>query len=82
MDGNSIIYTTELEKFSVFEPNVWKTFEMTKNPKYLEELSLYIPEKYQNDYNECFKDYMNQKDRDVSYNRSGEDEIRETRKEA
>lgn len=83
MDGTSIkVDTTELERFSVFDEESWKRFETTRNHKHLEELALYIPEKYHKEYNKAFKDYMNQTDRDVLYSASNDDEIRETRKEA
>lgn len=83
MDGNSVNYTRNLEKFSEFAPEVWKRFETTKDYKYLEELSLYVPEKYEKEYTESFKEYMNKLHRDVFIFYTGdEDEIRETRKEA
>jgi hypothetical protein len=79
MDGNSISKdTTDLEQFSIYEPDIWNKFEYTGHYKYLEELSLYIPEKYQREYEKAFKDYMNRIYKDVN-----EDyEIRETRKKA
>ncbi len=83
MDGNSVNYTRNLEKFSEFAPEVWKRFEVTKDYKYLEELSLYVPEKYENEYKESFKEYMNRLHKDVFYyTGDDEDEVRETRKEA
>jgi hypothetical protein len=85
MDGKSISKdTSDLEQFSVYEPGTWSRFESTGQYKYLEELSLYVPEKYQGRYNQAFKDYMSRLHKDVYYPRAdlNEDEIRETRKEA
>jgi hypothetical protein len=83
-DGNSISKdTTDLEQFSVYEPDTWRRFENTGHYKYLEELSLYIPEKYYREYNKAFKDYMSRLHKDVYYPGTDyEDEIRETRKKA
>jgi hypothetical protein len=86
MDGDSVNYTRSLEKFSVFAPDIWNRFEMTKNYRFLEELSTHVPENYQDEYRESFKEYMNRlhKDEDV-FATTGEyhdDEVRETRKEA
>lgn len=84
MDGNAISKdTTDLEQFSVYEPGTWSRFESTGHYRYLEELSLYVPEKHQNMYNKAFKDYMSRLRRDESPATDvSEDEIRETRKEA
>lgn len=81
MDGSSIPQNTvDLEQFSVYEPDTWKRFQMTGQYKHLEELALYVPEKYQDQYNKAFKDYMYRLGKDV-YPRD-DDEVRETRKEA
>lgn len=73
----------DLERFSVFEPYTWKRFEETGHYKYLEELSLYVPEKHQKEYDKSFKDYMTRVRKDVYYPGTDyEDEVRETRKEA
>lgn len=83
MDGKQKLQLYDLERFSVFEPYTWERFETTGEYKYLEELSLYIPEKHQNEYDKSFKEYMSRVRKDVYYPGADyEDEVRETRKEA
>jgi hypothetical protein len=85
MDGGGppTASSSDLEQFSVFEPHTWKMFEKTGHYRYLEELSLYIPEKHQRTYDKAFKDYMSRVRKDVYYPGTDyEDEVRETRKEA
>jgi hypothetical protein len=78
-DGKKID-TTELERFSVYEPSIWERFERTGRVEELENLFLYVPEKYSEEYSKAFKDYIKQINKDV--NSTYDDPIRETRKEA
>jgi hypothetical protein len=82
MDGNVSPNrdTIDLEQFSVYDQDTWTRFESTGHYKYLEELSLYVPEKHKERYNKAFKDYMSRLDRDGT--NLSDDEVRETRKEA
>jgi hypothetical protein len=72
--------TTELEKFSVYEPSIWKKFQNTNDVQYLETMQLYIPEKYSDDFTKAFKDYIKQINKD-DHTTTDDDPIRETRKE-
>jgi hypothetical protein len=75
-DGKKID-TTELERFSVYEPSIWERFERTGSVHELENLSLHIPNTYADSYLKAFKDYIKQ----LNKNGNDEDPIRETRKE-
>ena len=70
--------THSLQKFSRYAPEVWERFKITEDVKELERLSLYIPEEYQREYGQAFKEYASK----LEQYGTEEDEIRETRKDA
>jgi hypothetical protein len=74
--------TISLEKFSRFAPEVWERFKITNSTKELEKLALYIPEEYQKEYGQAFKEYTLSLDQYGSEYQYQEDEVRETRKAA
>ena len=78
-DGKKID-TTEIERFSVYEPSIWKRFERTGDVNELYNLYLHVPDTYSEEYSKALKDYIKQLHKDAN---SDDDDypIRETRKE-
>lgn len=68
MDGSSLPPdTSELRRFSVFEPNAWNRFEKTKDVRELEKLALYVPEEYHTEYSRALNDYLKKEDDDTVF---------------
>lgn len=81
MDGKGANDTSELEKFSVYEPRIWKRFEETGNVDELRTLNLFVPERYQEAYAKALKEYVKELHKDGDPTDDFDDPIRETRKE-